>query len=199
MNVFFVPQLGSMIYTMNGMVTRLKLRADKDGNYQGLSAHFTGDGFPDMMFDVHVISQLAFPDWVANTARSDQVLNDDSYKKLAQQTIERRTSRPIGSMIPLCSRPSRPSRFRRGRDRRSRPRPAQSPIRRTAMFGKLSWSAIPFDQPIPLVAAARRAGRDPGGAGLGRGEGPSALSLARMDHQRRPQADRRDVHRCSRW
>jgi cytochrome o ubiquinol oxidase subunit 2 len=89
MNVFFIPQLGSMIYTMNGMVTRLQLRADNEGNYQGLSAHFSGDGFPEMLFDVHVIPQLAFPDWVAKTARTDQVLNEDSYKKLTQQTIER--------------------------------------------------------------------------------------------------------------
>src|SRR3954471_24749176 len=47
MNAFFIPQLGSMIYTMNGMVTRLNLRADNNGDYQGLSAHFSGDGFPD--------------------------------------------------------------------------------------------------------------------------------------------------------
>src|SRR6202795_2012546 len=88
MNVFFIPQLGSMIYTMNGMVTRLELRADRVGNYHGLSAHFSGDGFPDMLFDVHVISPLAFPDWVAKTARSDQVLNNDSYARLARQTVE---------------------------------------------------------------------------------------------------------------
>src|SRR3984957_3829781 len=75
MNVFFIPQLGSMIYTMNGMAAPLELRADNEGNFQGLSAHFSGDGFPDMLFDVHVISPLAFPDWVANTARSNQVLN----------------------------------------------------------------------------------------------------------------------------
>ena len=88
MNVFFIPQLGSMIYTMNGMVTRLQLRADNEGNYQGLSAHFSGDGFPEMLFDVHVIPQLAFPDWVASTASSGQILNEESYKKLTQQTIE---------------------------------------------------------------------------------------------------------------
>jgi cytochrome o ubiquinol oxidase subunit 2 len=88
MNVFFVPQLGSMIYTMNRMVTRLNLRADNEGDFRGLSAHFSGDGFSDMQFDVHVIPQLAFPDWVASTARTGQVLNADSYKKLAQQTIE---------------------------------------------------------------------------------------------------------------
>ena len=93
MNAFFIPQLGSMIYTMNGMVDRLELRADNVGNYQGLSAHFSGDGFPGMLFDVHVVSPIAFPDWVASAARSDQVLNADSYGKLARQSIE--TGRPI--------------------------------------------------------------------------------------------------------
>jgi cytochrome o ubiquinol oxidase subunit 2 len=89
MNVFFIPQLGSMIYTMNGMVTRLNLRADQDGDYQGLSAHFSGDGFPDMLFDVHVVSPAVFPDWAANPARGDQVLNEDAYTKLAQQSVEK--------------------------------------------------------------------------------------------------------------
>ena len=89
MNAFFIPQFGSMIYTMNGMVTRLHLRADNEGDYQGLSSHFSGDGFPNMLFDVHVISPLAFPDWVAKTARSDQVLNAESYGTLARQTVER--------------------------------------------------------------------------------------------------------------
>ena len=92
MTTFFVPQFGSMIYTMNGMVTRLNLRADQEGNYQGLSAHFSGDGFPDMLFDVHVISPLAFPDWVASASRGDQVLNADSYDKLKQQSVE--TTKP---------------------------------------------------------------------------------------------------------
>ena len=91
MNVFFVPQLGSMIYTMNGMVTRLNLRADNEGTLQGVSAHFSGDGFPAMMFDVHVIPPLSFPAWVAKTARTDQVLNEDSYKKLARQSVEKGT------------------------------------------------------------------------------------------------------------
>jgi cytochrome o ubiquinol oxidase subunit 2 len=92
MNVFFVPQLGSMIYTMNGMVTRLHLRADNEGNYQGLSANFSGDGFPDMMFDVHVISPLDFPKWVGDAARRGEGLDAESYKDLLKQTVV--TSRP---------------------------------------------------------------------------------------------------------
>jgi cytochrome o ubiquinol oxidase subunit 2 len=42
-----------------------------------------------MMFDVNVISPLAFPDWVETTAKSASVLNEDSYKKLMQQGVER--------------------------------------------------------------------------------------------------------------
>jgi cytochrome o ubiquinol oxidase subunit 2 len=89
MNAFFVPQLGSMIYTMNGMVNRLELRADEVGTYQGLSSHFSGDGFPDMLFDVRVVSQTQFSDWATSTARSDQVLNADSYNSLAEQSIDK--------------------------------------------------------------------------------------------------------------
>lgn len=92
MNVFFIPQLGSMIYTMNGMVTHLNLRADQQGDYKGLSAHFSGDGFPDMMFDVHVVSPLDFPNWVETTAKSGNALTADTYKQLAEQSVE--TGRP---------------------------------------------------------------------------------------------------------
>src|SRR5262245_18508299 len=56
LNTFFVPQLGSMIYTMNGMTTQLHLRADEPGTYLGLSGHFSGDGFSDMSFQVRALS-----------------------------------------------------------------------------------------------------------------------------------------------
>ena len=92
MNVFFIPQLGSMIYTMNGMVTHLNLRADQEGDTKGLSAHFSGDGFPEMMFDVHVVSPLDFPNWVEATAKSGNALTADTYKQLAEQSVE--TGRP---------------------------------------------------------------------------------------------------------
>jgi len=92
MNAFFVPQLGSLIYTMNGMVTRLELRADNEGTIQGLSGHFSGDGFPAMLFDVHMVPQLSFGDWVERTAReSSQVLNEATYKQLEQQSIPKET------------------------------------------------------------------------------------------------------------
>ncbi len=89
MTAFFIPQLGSMIYTMNGMVTRLDLRADHVGTYKGLASQFSGDGFPDMMFDTHVVSQVDFSNWLSNAAKSDQVLDEASYKQLATQSVEK--------------------------------------------------------------------------------------------------------------
>src|SRR5580692_5509846 len=47
MNAFFVPQLGSQIYTMPGMTTHLNLLAAQPGDYPGFSSHFSGDGFSD--------------------------------------------------------------------------------------------------------------------------------------------------------
>ena len=55
MNAFFIPQFGSMIYTMNGMTTRLNIQGDTLGTFEGLSSHFSGDGFSGMHFDVHVV------------------------------------------------------------------------------------------------------------------------------------------------
>jgi len=85
MNAFFVPQLGSMIYTMNGMVTQLHLQADQAGDYNGLSAQFSGDGFPDMGFIVHAVPQNAFADWLAGVRRTGPVLDRAGYADLSKQ------------------------------------------------------------------------------------------------------------------
>src|SRR6202140_2049904 len=78
MNVFFIPQFGSMIYTMNGMTTRLNLRADSPGTFGGLAAHFNGDGFSDMHFDVHVVPPEEFLKWA---------LDEHSYEQLAKPSM----------------------------------------------------------------------------------------------------------------
>src|SRR5215470_9260683 len=101
MNAFFVPQLASMIYTMNGMVTRLELRADQVGTYRGLSSHFSGDGFPDMLFDVNVVSQTDFASFASNTVKSDQLLNGDSYRSelLKQSVPKEKTAYRLGDPL----------------------------------------------------------------------------------------------------
>ena len=85
-NVFFVPQLGSEIYCMYGMTTRLNLEADRPGVYFGLSAHFSGDGFPGMAFDVQAVSAQEFSAWVAAARGAGPVLDDAAYRGLLKQS-----------------------------------------------------------------------------------------------------------------
>ena len=86
MTVFFVPQLGTMIYTMNGMTTRLNLKADQPGVFQGLAAHFSGDGFPTMSFDVHAVSSNDFTAWTQQAGSATDVLDAKAYQDLAKQS-----------------------------------------------------------------------------------------------------------------
>jgi len=83
MNAFFVPRLGSMIYTMNGMTTQLNLQADHAGRYPGQSSQFSGDGFASMRFNTDAIPPLAFDAWVAQVRRAGPVLDKAAYDRLA--------------------------------------------------------------------------------------------------------------------
>lgn len=89
MNTFFVPQLGSMIYTMNGMATQLHLQTDGPGTYRGLSGHFSGDGFSDMHFEVRALEASQFDAWAQATHGASRVLNTSSYTALMQPATER--------------------------------------------------------------------------------------------------------------
>jgi cytochrome o ubiquinol oxidase subunit 2 len=84
MNSFFVPQLGSQIYTMSGMTTHLQLQADHPGSYRGLSAQFSGDGFADMRFVVDAVPDQQFQQWVASTHDKGPTLDTQSYADLAK-------------------------------------------------------------------------------------------------------------------
>jgi cytochrome o ubiquinol oxidase subunit 2 len=83
MNAFFVPQLGSQIYTMPGMTTHLNLLAAQAGDYPGFSSHFSGDGFSDMRFMVHALPAQDFAGWIARTRAQGMPLDASSYAKLA--------------------------------------------------------------------------------------------------------------------
>jgi cytochrome o ubiquinol oxidase subunit II len=89
MNAFFIPQFGSMIYTMNGMTTRLNLQADTPGTFGGLSTNFSGDGFAGMHFDVHVVSPEQFSKWAQDAAaKADKRLDAQNYLEIAKPTID---------------------------------------------------------------------------------------------------------------
>jgi cytochrome o ubiquinol oxidase subunit II len=82
MNSFFIPQLGSQVYTMAGMATRLNLLVDDAGVYHGLSAQFSGEGFSDMTFDVTALSRQDFEQWLDTTRTGGGTLDAATYQTL---------------------------------------------------------------------------------------------------------------------
>ncbi len=98
MNTFFVPQLGSMIYTMNGMADNLWLVADTPGTFYGRSTMISGDGFPDMQFTVTAIPPERFAAWAASS-HVGAPLDAGAYRALSRQgTMPRPVS--YGSVAP---------------------------------------------------------------------------------------------------
>lgn len=86
MSAFFVPQLGSQIYTMAGMRTRLHLIANDVGTFEGMNTQFNGDGFSDMHFETHVVQPAEMQKWVEEVKKSSQPLTEAAYKSLLTPT-----------------------------------------------------------------------------------------------------------------
>jgi cytochrome o ubiquinol oxidase subunit 2 len=86
MNMFFVPQLGSMIATMPRMVTQLSLEADNPGEFYGESAQFSGDGFSGMHFTMRAVPPDAFAQWVDAAKQSGPQLDRAAYNGLLPQS-----------------------------------------------------------------------------------------------------------------
>ena len=87
MTAFFVPQLGSMIYTMNRMRTQLNLAADEPGTFRGLATQISGDGFADMHFEVEAKSSPDFYDWLGKARADGPELTSESYIELTKQSV----------------------------------------------------------------------------------------------------------------
>jgi cytochrome o ubiquinol oxidase subunit 2 len=81
MNSFFVPQLGSQIYTMGGMTTH-----DRPGEYPGFSANFSGDGFSEMRFIAKAVPAGDFNSWIEQVRGTGSALDDAGYAELAKPT-----------------------------------------------------------------------------------------------------------------
>jgi cytochrome o ubiquinol oxidase subunit 2 len=86
MNSFQIDQLAGQIYAMAGMETKLHLLANEAGDYNGRSVSFSGEGFANMKFIAHVVTQDQFNQWVKQTQRAPQKLTLSTYTNLAKAT-----------------------------------------------------------------------------------------------------------------
>ena len=84
MNSLWIPQLGGQIYAMAGMTTKLHLMASEEGEYQGGSSNYSGEGFAGMKFITKVTSGSEYVTWLNTLRTSQDVLSFEEYSKLAK-------------------------------------------------------------------------------------------------------------------
>lgn len=96
MNSFFIPQLGSQIYSMAGMVTKLHLIANEPGTFDGISSNYSGGGFTGMKFKaIATETEADFDAWVEGVKAesiagsiNNGILDQASYEKLAEHDLD---------------------------------------------------------------------------------------------------------------
>lgn len=101
MQSFFIPSLGSQIYAMGGMVTRLNLEAARPGRFLGENAMYSGDGFHQERFTTVAMKPAAFKAWVARVRANGLPLD-----RRVLQAIARRDTRDelLADLPPKASR-----------------------------------------------------------------------------------------------
>jgi cytochrome o ubiquinol oxidase subunit II len=97
MTSFFIPQLGSQMYAMAGMQTKLNLLADETGSYEGHNIEFSGEGYDTMHFKVVAKTTSDFEEWMNEAKGNNNQLDLAAYEKLSQPS----TDYPITIFSPV--------------------------------------------------------------------------------------------------
>ncbi len=85
MQSFFIPALGSQIYAMAGMVTRLHLKADRPGDFRGENTQYNGKKFHRQKFTATAMTPDAFGAWARRIKTEGIPLTAATYKILRKQ------------------------------------------------------------------------------------------------------------------
>jgi cytochrome o ubiquinol oxidase subunit 2 len=115
MNTFWVPAMAGMVYTMPGMETQLHAAFDRGGDYEGLSANYSGAGFSDMHFRTLAVAPQQFESWVAGVRGQPRRLDQAAYLQLEKPSEK---IAPIGfggidpalysRIVAMCTKPGVP-------------------------------------------------------------------------------------------
>ncbi len=104
MNTFYAPTLAGMVYTMPGMRSTLHAVLNKAGDYEGMSANYSGAGFSYMRFRLRGLDEAGFANWVAQVKGRGMPLTTANYLKL---------EKPSEKVPPMHFASVQPSLFQR--------------------------------------------------------------------------------------
>jgi cytochrome o ubiquinol oxidase subunit 2 len=81
-NTFYVPALAGMVYAMPGMETKLNAVINSEGEFMGMSAHYSGSGFSRMTFNFRGVTGQGFDEWIAKAKAAASPLDRNAYLQL---------------------------------------------------------------------------------------------------------------------
>lgn len=87
MTSFFIPRLGTQIYAMAGMRTKLNLMASRAGTFLGENTQISGTGYSKMHFKVIAESTRRYEAWIAKVRQSPHSLDLATYRRLELPTL----------------------------------------------------------------------------------------------------------------
>jgi cytochrome o ubiquinol oxidase subunit II len=97
MQSFFIPALGSQIYAMAGMVTKLHLLANAPGSFRGENTQFNGNGFYLQAFTAKALTAADFEDWVKRVQTTGVPLSQKVYDVISQRSTFNQTREALGA------------------------------------------------------------------------------------------------------
>jgi len=102
MQSFLIPALGSQIYAMAAMQTKLHLISDSTGQFLGENTQYDGIGFQHEQFIARATTPAGFRDWVARVKASGVPLTAKTYDVVREDNTvqEIRTALKAGNMPP---------------------------------------------------------------------------------------------------
>ena len=86
---FFIPALGSQIYAMPGMVTRLHLEAKAPGSMRGENSQYNGQAFEEQKFIARAMTPADFDAWTRMVEAKGVPMTPETYQAVrARNTVD---------------------------------------------------------------------------------------------------------------
>ncbi|MEJ2377896.1 MAG: cytochrome ubiquinol oxidase subunit II [Pseudolabrys sp.] len=100
MQSFFIPALGSQIYAMAGMVTKLNLKANGAGRFRGENTQYNGNGFHRQKFTAVAMTPANFAAWSARAKAHGIPMTAAAYKAIRQRATAEQTRKALRVEAP---------------------------------------------------------------------------------------------------
>lgn len=82
MTSFFIPALGSQMYVMAGMQTKLHLMADEVGVFRGQNMEYSGNGYAGMHFKAISTTDDGFANWLKGVEEAPDSLSLERFNEI---------------------------------------------------------------------------------------------------------------------